>query len=165
VILSSASMAGALGRATSAARSLYEIGLLGTALYLVAIGSAAGAVVKAWKSTQDDLSIAVGAAAVGSAVIYAFSAFYMTSWITDAVAVLFWCLMGMAVKWGHLRAAESSRDSSGSSGRPRRVSGAQGDTEASSGADVVVAQDQLTLSEASDGESLPQRGRRPRRSP
>ena len=143
VILSSASMAGALSRATSAARSLYEIGLLGTALYLVAVGSAAGAVVKAWEPVHDDLGIAVGAAAVGAAVIYALSAFYMTSWITDAVAVLFWCLMGMAVKWGHLRAAESepSRDSSGSSGRRLQVSGAEEHAEASSGTDVGVAQD------------------------
>jgi hypothetical protein len=89
------------------------------------------------------LGIAVGSAAVGCAIIYAFSAFYMTSWITDAVAVLFWCLMGMAVKWGHLRAAESepSRDGAKPSRRRRRALGAEEAVEASSGTDPTVTQE------------------------
>jgi hypothetical protein len=105
-VSSSASIGGALDRATSATKSLYEIGVLGTLLYVVAVASAAGAVVRSWTSRRDELGIAVAGAAVGSAAIYIASAIYMTAWTTDAVAVLFWCLMGMAVKWGRLRSAE-----------------------------------------------------------
>ena len=47
------------------------------------------------------------AAAVGTAVVCVFSAFYMGSWNTDAIAVLVWCLMGMAVKWGLLQSAQA----------------------------------------------------------
>lgn len=107
----SASLNGALDRATSAAKALYEIGILGVLLYLVAIGAAAGAVVKSWASREDNLGLAVGAAAVGVAAVYATSALYMASWHEDAAAVLFWCLMGIAAKWGRLRAAEPERDS------------------------------------------------------
>ena len=94
------------GWATSATRSLFETGLLGILLYLIAIGFAVGAVVKSWASCADELGVAVGAAAVGSAVIYVAAALYTTPWLSDAIAVLFWCLMGMAVKWGRLRSAE-----------------------------------------------------------
>ncbi len=104
---SSASIAGALDRATSAAKSLYEVGLIGTLLYLAAIGAAAQQVLRAWRS-EGELGIGVGGAAWGCAIIFALSSLYMTSWHMDAVAVLFWCALGMAVKWGRLRSAEKT---------------------------------------------------------
>lgn len=90
---------------TSATRSLLETGLLGILLYVLAIASACRAVVRSWASGAGELGVAVGAAAVGSAAIYVAAAFY-TRVTTDAIAVLFWCLMGMAVKWGRLRLAK-----------------------------------------------------------
>ncbi len=94
---------------TSATKSLLETGLLGILLYLVAVGFACGAVVRSWASRVDELGVAVGAAAVGSAAVYVAAALYANAWFTDAIAVLFWCLMGMAVKWGRLRLADPDR--------------------------------------------------------
>lgn len=104
-VASSASFSGALDRATSMTKSLYEIGLLGTLLYCAVVGSAVGAVAKSWTSRTDELDVAVVAAAAGSAVVYVAAALYYAPWTTDAIAVPFWCLMGMAVKWGYLRQA------------------------------------------------------------
>jgi len=104
--MSSSGFSGTFDWSTSATRSLLETGLLGVLLYLVAIGSACRAVVRSWASRADELGVAVGAAAVGSAAIYVAAALYANPWFTDATAVLFWCLLGMAVKWGRLRQAE-----------------------------------------------------------
>jgi hypothetical protein len=102
---SSSGLGGTLGWATSATRALFETGLLGTALYLVSVGAAARAVVKSWATRTNEFGLAVAAAAVGSAAVYLSAGFYASPWTTDAVAVLFWCLLGMAVKWGNLQPA------------------------------------------------------------
>jgi hypothetical protein len=103
---SSASLNGALDWATSATKWLLEVGLLGILLYLATIGSAVAAVARSWASCADEWGVAVTAAAAGSAAVFVAAALYANPWNTDAMAVLFWCLMGMATKWGRLRLAE-----------------------------------------------------------
>jgi hypothetical protein len=95
-----------LSYATSMTRWLLEAGVLGILLYLAAIGTAVGSVVKTWASRRDELGFSVAAAAIGLAVVYVWSAFYTTPWTTDAMSVTFWCLVGMALKWGRLASAE-----------------------------------------------------------
>jgi len=107
--LSSSQFSGTFDWTTSATRSLLETGLLGVLLYIAVIGSACRDVVRSWASRADELGVAVGAAAVGAAAVYVAAALYGRAWFTDATAVLFWCLMGMAVKWGRLRREESGR--------------------------------------------------------
>ena len=79
-----------------------EVGLVGTLLYLGAIGAAVGAVVRLWTSSQDEIGVAVAAAVVGAAAVYIAAALYSAPWNTDATTILFWGSLGMAVKWGRL---------------------------------------------------------------
>jgi hypothetical protein len=95
-----------LSWATSLTRFLLEVGLIGILLYLAAIATAVAAVVNAWRSEGDELGISVAAAAVGAAAVFVAGSIYHAPWTTDAIAVPFWCLLGMAVKWGRLRSAE-----------------------------------------------------------
>jgi hypothetical protein len=98
----------ALSWATSLTRFVLEVGLIGIALYLMAIATALLAVFKAWTSgPHDELGISIAAAAVGAAAVYVAGSIYHAPWTTDAIAVPFWCLLGMAVRWGRLRNAES----------------------------------------------------------
>lgn len=106
---SGSAMSFTLSWATSVTRFLLEVGLVATLLYLAAVAVAVGSVVKAWAAPRDQLGISVGAAAVGMAAVYVTAAFYAAPWTTDAMAVTFWCLLGMAVKWGSLRSAGSER--------------------------------------------------------
>lgn len=89
--------------ATSLTRSVLETGVLGTLLYLGVIVSAVRTVFDSWRPRGDDLGMSVFAGCVGLASIYVLSGVYAPGWHTDAVTVLFWCLIGMAAKWGHLR--------------------------------------------------------------
>jgi len=113
--------------ATSATRWLLEVGVMGTLLYIVAIGAAVGAVVKSWARRADELGVAIAAAAVGSAAIYVAAALYAAPWNWDAIAVPFWCLLGMAVKWGRLRDAAPETEQ-GPAHTTFRRAGAEGDS-------------------------------------
>jgi hypothetical protein len=85
---------------TSLTRSILETGILGTLLYVGVVGSAVWTVVDSWRSRSSALAASVVAACVGLATVYLVSGLYAAAWHTDAVAVVFWCLMGMAAKWG-----------------------------------------------------------------
>ncbi len=106
----------ALAWATSLTRFLFEVGIVGILLYLTAMAAALGALVKAWTSRGEAIGISVAAAAIGAAAVFVAGAIYHAPWTTDAIAVPFWCLLGMAVKWGRLRAAE--QDASAADGGP-----------------------------------------------
>jgi hypothetical protein len=97
----------ALGWATSLTRFVLEVGLVGVGLYLWALSTAVEAVHKAWAQCRDDFSVSVTAAAGGAAAVYVAGALYHQPWTTDAIAIVFWCLLGIAVRWGRLRSAEN----------------------------------------------------------
>jgi hypothetical protein len=102
----SSSIGYALAWATSLTRFLFEAGLAGILLYLGAIGVALATVARAWTARGEEMGIFVTAAAVGAAAVYIGGSVYHAPWTTDAIAVPFWCLLGIAVRWGRLRAAE-----------------------------------------------------------
>jgi hypothetical protein len=106
---SSSGLGFTLSWATSLTRYLLEVGLVGTLLYLASVAVAVGAVVKEWATPRDEIGVAVGAAAVGMATVYFAAALYAAPWTNDAMAVPFWCLLGMALKWGQLRSAEQEQ--------------------------------------------------------
>ena len=92
--------------ATSLTRSILETGVFGTLLYLGVVGSAVWTVVDSWRPRVSGLGTSVVEACAGLATVYLVAGLYDAPWHADAVAVLFWCLMGMAAKWGQLRRAE-----------------------------------------------------------
>lgn len=96
----SSSMGYTLNWATSATRWLLEVGLLGIGLYLAAIATAVISVARTWAARHDELGRSVAAAAVGLAAVYCSAALFTSPWTTDAMAVPFWCLLGIALKWG-----------------------------------------------------------------
>ena len=95
--------------ATSLTRSILETGILGTLLYVGVVGSAVATVGRSWQPRISELGTSVVAASVGVATVYVFSGIYAMTWHRDAVAVLFWCLIGMAAKWGQLRGAPEAK--------------------------------------------------------
>ncbi len=91
--------------ATSLTRSILETGILGTLLYLGVVISAVATIATAWRPRISEIGLSVVAASTGCAAVYILSGLYTMSWHRDAVAILFWCLMGMAAKWGQLLTA------------------------------------------------------------
>ena len=88
---------------TSLTRSILETGLLGTVLYVGVVASAVWTVASAWRAEASARGISVVSACVGLTTVYLLGGAYAMPWHTDAVAVLFWCLLGLAAKWGLLR--------------------------------------------------------------
>lgn len=99
--------------ATSLTRSILETGVLGTLLYVCVVGFAVWTVASLWRPRTDVLAVSVLSAAVGLASVYILAGTYSLAWYTDAVAILFWCLLGMAAKWGQLRFEEQGGSGSG----------------------------------------------------
>jgi hypothetical protein len=98
--------------ATSLTRSILETGVLGTLLYLGVVVSAVWTVADSWRPRGSQLGTSVIAGCVGFATVFLVSGLYGTPWHTDAVAIVFWCLMGIAAKWGQLLLAERGEPAS-----------------------------------------------------
>jgi hypothetical protein len=99
--------------ATSLTRSILETGILGTALYVCVVVSALWTVAGSWRPGLDALGRSVVAGCAGLATVYLVSGVYASAWHTDAVAILFWCLMGMAARWGLVRHDEEAATPAG----------------------------------------------------
>jgi len=93
--------------ATSLTRSILETGILGTVLYVGVVASAVWTVIGSWRPRASELGVSVTAAAVGLATVYVLSGAYTPSWHKDAVAILFWCVLGIAARWGQLAGSRS----------------------------------------------------------
>ena len=93
---------------TSLTRSILEIGILGTIMYAIVVGAAVWTVSDSWKPRAEEISKPVVAAAIGLATVYLIAGVYAAAWHSDAVAILFWCVMGVAAKWGQLRRAAAA---------------------------------------------------------
>jgi hypothetical protein len=105
--LSSSPLGTTFGWATSAVKLSFETGLLGVAAMLAAIGAAAAAVARSWLSRGDERGVAVAAAAVGLAIVFVLGLVFEAPAFPDATVVVFWCLMGVAVRSGRLWLAET----------------------------------------------------------
>jgi len=97
--------------ATSLTRSILETGILGTLTYAVVVAAAVWTVSDSWKPRVGELGTAVVAACVGLAAVYLVAGVYASAWHSDAVAVTFWCVMGIAAKWGQVRRAAAMASS------------------------------------------------------
>ena len=82
-------------------------------MYVCVVGFAVWTVASLWRPRTDVLAVSVLSAAVGLASVYILAGTYSLAWYTDAVAILFWCLLGMAAKWGQLRFEEQGGSGSG----------------------------------------------------
>ena len=90
--------------ATSLTRSILETGILGTLLYVAVVVSAVWTVSASWKRLGE-VGTRVIALCVGLATVYLVAGVYAPAWHADAVAVVFWCAMGVVAKWGQIRSA------------------------------------------------------------
>jgi hypothetical protein len=82
-------------------------------LYLSVIVSAVATVVVSWRPRASRLGESVAAAAVGLATVYLLGGVYTGAWHTDSTAILFWCVLGMAARWGQLVFAEQQARAGG----------------------------------------------------
>lgn len=103
---------------TSLTRSILEIGILGTAMYALVVVAAAWTASDSWKPRVEAISIPLVAACVGLATVYLVAGVYAAAWHSDAVAILFWCVLGIVAKWGQLRRAASSGSGEGAPSGP-----------------------------------------------
>lgn len=84
-----------LGWAPSAARMVFETGLLGLGGFIGLVCSASVIALQLRRAESATLR-ALGLAAPGLATVFLFGGFYTSAWHTRAVAIPFWLVMGIA---------------------------------------------------------------------